>query len=158
VSRLLLVHVQMLTSRAALLDFQIPRGLRLQISSLAAPNFATSYTLGSVGVVDGSVSYLYSSLPLRKDFKSSRIDLHHVIRGYKRLQELRRPDESWWWETWHAGRRIDRRSEDGGTTSVSSAKTRQILCSTGASSCPSPDSRPCICDASPQRDNSASPP
>ncbi|KAH7067663.1 mitochondrial distribution and morphology protein 10 [Paraphoma chrysanthemicola] len=94
----------------ALLEFQIPRGLRLQISSLAAPNFATSYTLGSVGVVDGSVSYLYSSLPLRKDFKSSRIDLHHVIRGYKHLQELRRPDESWWWETWHAGRRIDRRN------------------------------------------------
>lgn len=95
--------------RVALLDFEIPRGLRLQISSLAAPNFATSYTLGSVGVVDGSVSYLYSSLPLRKEFKSSRIDLHHVIRGYKHLQELRRPDENWWWEVWHAGRRVDRR-------------------------------------------------
>ncbi|KAF1921597.1 mitochondrial distribution and morphology protein 10 [Ampelomyces quisqualis] len=94
----------------ALLDFEIPRGLRLQISSLAAPNFATSYTLGSVGVVDGSVSYLYSSLPLRKDFKSSRIDLHHVIRGYKHLQQLRKPDEKWWWETWHAGRRVDRKN------------------------------------------------
>jgi distribution and morphology protein 10 len=97
--------------RAALLDFDIPRGLRLQISSLAAPNFATSYTLGSVGVVDGSVSYLYSSLPLRKDFKSSRIDLHHVIRGYKHLRELRKPDEAWRWEMWHAGRRVDRKSE-----------------------------------------------
>ncbi|CAO2655429.1 Nn.00g104930.m01.CDS01 [Neocucurbitaria sp. VM-36] len=94
----------------ALLEFQIPRGLRLQISSLAAPNFATSYTLGSVGVVDGSVSYLYSSLPLRKEFKSSHIDLHHVIRGYKHLQELRRPDENWWWEVWHAGKRVDRRN------------------------------------------------
>ncbi|EAT76603.1 mitochondrial distribution and morphology protein 10 [Parastagonospora nodorum] len=93
----------------ALLDFDSPRGLRLQISSLAAPNFATSYTLGSVGVVDGSVSYLYSSLPLRKDFKSSRIDLHHVIRGFKHLQELRKPDEKWSWEQWHAGRRVDRK-------------------------------------------------
>ncbi|KAH5262936.1 mitochondrial distribution and morphology protein 10 [Parastagonospora nodorum] len=92
-----------------LLDFDSPRGLRLQISSLAAPNFATSYTLGSVGVVDGSVSYLYSSLPLRKDFKSSRIDLHHVIRGFKHLQELRKPDEKWSWEQWHAGRRVDRK-------------------------------------------------
>lgn len=97
-------------SIVALLDFDIPRGLRLQISSLAAPNFATSYTLGSVGVVDGSVSYLYSSLPLRKDFKSSRIDLHHVIRGYKHLQELRKPEEQWFWETWHAGKRVDRKS------------------------------------------------
>ncbi|KAJ4362558.1 Mitochondrial distribution and morphology protein 10 [Neocucurbitaria cava] len=94
----------------SLLEFQIPRGLRLQISSLAAPNFATSYTLGSVGVVDGSVSYLYSSLPLRKEFRSSHIDLHHVIRGYKHLQELRRPDENWWWEVWHAGKRVDRKN------------------------------------------------
>ncbi|KAJ4359388.1 Mitochondrial distribution and morphology protein 10 [Ascochyta clinopodiicola] len=94
----------------ALLDFQIPQGLRLQISSLAAPNFATSYTLGSVGVVDGSVSYLYSSLPLKKEFKSSHIDLKNVIRGYKHVQELRRPDENWWWELWHAGKRVDRKN------------------------------------------------
>ncbi|KAF1847225.1 uncharacterized protein K460DRAFT_352391 [Cucurbitaria berberidis CBS 394.84] len=97
-------------SARALLEFQIPRGLRLQISSLAAPNFATSYTLGSVGVVDGSVSYLYSSLPLRRELKSSHIDLHHVIRGYKHLQELRRPDEKYWWEVWHSGKRVDRKN------------------------------------------------
>lgn len=96
---------------AALLDFDIPRGLRMQISSLAAPNFATSYTLGSVGIVDGSVSYLYSSLPLRKDLRTSHIDLRHVIRGYKHTRELRRPDEKWSWEVWHAGQRIDRKSE-----------------------------------------------
>ncbi|KAF2112923.1 hypothetical protein BDV96DRAFT_496978 [Lophiotrema nucula] len=93
----------------ALLDFQTPKGLRLQISSLAAPNFATSYTLGSVGVVDGSVSYLYSSLPLRRKLKSSELELKHVIRGYRHLQDLRRPDDDWWWEIWHAGKRIDRR-------------------------------------------------
>ncbi|KAF2198458.1 mitochondrial distribution and morphology protein 10 [Delitschia confertaspora ATCC 74209] len=93
----------------ALLDFQTPRGLRLQISSLAAPNFATSYTLGSVGVVDGSVSYLYSSLPLTRSFRSSDLHLNHVIRGYRHLLDLRRPDEKWWWEVWHGGRRIDRR-------------------------------------------------
>ncbi|KAA8619136.1 Mitochondrial distribution and morphology protein 10 [Pyrenophora tritici-repentis] len=98
-------------SARALLDFDIPRGLRMQISSLAAPNFATSYTLGSVGIVDGSVSYLYSSLPLRKDLRTSHIDLHHVIRGYKHTKELRRPDEKWSWEVWHAGQRIDRKSE-----------------------------------------------
>ncbi|KAG9191401.1 hypothetical protein G6011_09489 [Alternaria panax] len=97
-------------SARALLDFDIPRGLRMQISSLAAPNFATSYTLGSVGVVDGSVSYLYSSLPLQKDFRTSHTDLHNVIRGYKHVQELRRPDEKWWWEVWHQGQRVDRKN------------------------------------------------
>jgi distribution and morphology protein 10 len=95
----------------ALLDFQTPRGLRLQISSLAAPNFATSYTLGSVGVVDGSLSYLYSSLPLSRKFKSSDLELHHVITGYKHLSELRKPDEKWWWEIWHSGKRVDRRGK-----------------------------------------------
>jgi distribution and morphology protein 10 len=56
------------------------------------------------------VSYLYSSLPLRRQLKSSSIDLHTVIRGYKHVQELRRPDDNWSWELWQAGRRIDRRS------------------------------------------------
>ncbi|KAF2838179.1 mitochondrial distribution and morphology protein 10 [Patellaria atrata CBS 101060] len=93
----------------ALLDFETPPGLRLNLSSLSSPNFATSYTVGSVGVVDGSLSYLYSSLPLKTESKSSDIDLYHVIRGYRHAQDLRRPDEPWWWEIWHEGKRIDRR-------------------------------------------------
>ena len=116
----------MALTNAALLDFQIPHGIRLQISSLAAPNFATSYTLGSVGVVDGSVSYLYSSLPLRKEFKSSHIDLKNVIRGYKHVKELRRPDENWWWELWHAGKRVDRKSESLATPAGAQRSHKQI--------------------------------
>ncbi|EON69592.1 mitochondrial distribution and morphology protein 10 [Coniosporium apollinis CBS 100218] len=93
----------------ALLDFETPRGLRLNVSSLASPKFASSYTIGTVGLVDGSLSYLYSSLPLEARFKSSEIDLHHVIQGYRQLQDLRQPDQSWWWEVWHKGKRVDRR-------------------------------------------------
>ena len=94
----------------------------MQISSLAAPNFATSYTVGSVGVLDGSVCYLYSSLPLRKEFKTSHIDLHNVIRGYKHVQELRRPDEKWVSEVWHAGQRVDRKSEHTSSNPCTTAK------------------------------------
>ncbi|KAK5171696.1 Mitochondrial distribution and morphology protein 10 [Oleoguttula sp. CCFEE 6159] len=97
------------TTAQALLDFETPRGLRLNVSSLSAPNFATSYTLGSVGVVDGSLSFLYSSLALNTPSKSSEINLHHVIRGYRQLRELRRPDEPWWWEQWQGGKRTDRK-------------------------------------------------
>jgi len=93
----------------ALLNFDTPRGLRLNFSSLSSPNFATSYALGSVGVVDGSLSYLYSSLPLHSSSRSSEIDLHNVIRGYRQIQELHRPEESWTWEQWQRGRRIDKR-------------------------------------------------
>jgi len=83
--------------------------LHLNISSLSSPNFATSYALGSVGFVDGSLSYLYSSLPLTGASQSRHIDLHDVIRGYRQIQELPAPDEPWMWEQWQGGRRTDRR-------------------------------------------------
>lgn len=96
---------------SALLDFSTPHGLRLSVSSLSSPNFATSYTLGSVGLVDGSLSYLYSSLPLDSTVsKSSLIPLSDLVPGYRQLDDLRRPDESWHWELWQQGKRIDRRS------------------------------------------------
>ncbi|KAI9831357.1 MAG: Mitochondrial distribution and morphology protein 10 [Sarea resinae] len=91
----------------ALLDFETPHGLQLNVSSLSSPNLATSYNLSSIGVVDGSLSYLYSSLPLHYTSRSKLIDLHHVIPGYRHLPELRRPDEPWWWEIWRGGKRVD---------------------------------------------------
>ncbi|KAF2103862.1 mitochondrial distribution and morphology protein 10 [Rhizodiscina lignyota] len=102
-------YANLTATAQSLLNFDIPRGLRLHVSSLSAPNFATSYTLGSVGVVDGSISYLYSSLQLRAPSKSGEIDLRNVIRGYRHSRELRAPDNPYWWETWQRGKRTDRR-------------------------------------------------
>ena len=81
------------------------------MSSLSSPNFATSYTLGSIGLVDGSLSYLYSSLPLLNlASKSNAINLSRLVLGYRQLQELRSQDEPWWWgEIWHQGKRVDKR-------------------------------------------------
>ncbi|KAK2629318.1 hypothetical protein QTJ16_000138 [Diplocarpon rosae] len=93
----------------ALLDFETPRGLHLNLSSLSSPNFATSYAIGSVGLVDGSLSYLYTSLPLHTKSQSGQIDLHDIIRGYRQIQELRKPEEAWMWEQWQGGNRIDKR-------------------------------------------------
>ncbi|OLN83750.1 Mitochondrial distribution and morphology protein 10 [Colletotrichum chlorophyti] len=79
----------------ALLNFPTPQGLRLTLSSLATPHFATSYQLGSVGVVDGSISYLYSSVPLRANLtpKSEAIPLPALLRSYRPLVDLpSRPD------------------------------------------------------------------
>lgn len=41
--------------------------------------------------------------------QSSTIDLRNLVRGYRHLSELRRPDESYLWEIWQAGRRIDKK-------------------------------------------------
>jgi mitochondrial distribution and morphology protein 10 len=64
----------------------------MTLSSLATPNFATSYQLGSVGIVDGSISYLYSSVPLRANIhpQSETIPLPTLLRSYRPLAELRR--------------------------------------------------------------------
>ena len=72
-----------------LLDLSIPQGLRVHVSSLASPRFATSYTLGSRGVVDGSLSFLYSSLALQVASRSSDVPLNALSRGYRHLRELR---------------------------------------------------------------------
>ncbi|KAH6680565.1 mitochondrial distribution and morphology protein 10 [Halenospora varia] len=102
-------YSQLTATARGLLDFETPRGLRLNLSSLSSPNFATSYAIGSVGLVDGALSYLYTSRPLRATSQSGALDLHDVIRGYRQIQELRRHDESWMWEQWHGGKRIDKR-------------------------------------------------
>ena len=61
----------------------------MTLSSLATPHFATSYTLGAIGVVDGSISYLYSSVPLADVVaRSDKIPLTALLRSYRQLQEL----------------------------------------------------------------------
>ncbi|KYK62017.1 hypothetical protein DCS_03162 [Drechmeria coniospora] len=77
----------------ALVGFPTPRGLRLTLSALASPNFATSYQLGSVGVVDGSVSYLFSSVPLRAFLtpQSEAVPLPQLLRSYRPLPPLLPP-------------------------------------------------------------------
>ncbi|KAK1749361.1 hypothetical protein QBC47DRAFT_395892 [Echria macrotheca] len=72
-----------------LIDFPLPLGLRLSLSSLATPHFATSYHLGSVGIVDGSISYLYTSVPLRGvAARSDRIPLPALLRSYRELHDI----------------------------------------------------------------------
>ncbi|KAK4083913.1 uncharacterized protein Triagg1_1575 [Trichoderma aggressivum f. europaeum] len=79
----------------ALLNFSTPRGLRLTLSALASPNFATSYQLGSVGVVDGSISYLFSSVPLRVLLtpQSESVPLPDLLRSYRPLTPVARRDD-----------------------------------------------------------------
>ncbi|KAL8683876.1 MAG: hypothetical protein Q9186_000219 [Xanthomendoza sp. 1 TL-2023] len=95
----------------ALLDFSTPLGLRLHISSLSTPHFASSYTLASTGLLSGSLSYLYTSLPLPLlPSATSSLPLPSFTpTSYRHLLPLRPPDPPWWWEIWQAGRRIDTR-------------------------------------------------
>lgn len=96
-------YASLTTTATNLLDFNIPHGIRLHVSSLSAPNSATSYTIGSQGVVNGSLSFLYSSAGLNLRSKSRDISLSTVIRGYRHLQELQRltqEDPPQVWQSW----------------------------------------------------------
>ncbi|PWY63883.1 hypothetical protein BO70DRAFT_383624 [Aspergillus heteromorphus CBS 117.55] len=71
----------------SLLDFSTPERLRVHLSSLSTPHFATSYTLGTVGLIDGSVSYLFSTAPLdHTPSRSSLIPLRKLSPGYRQVQ------------------------------------------------------------------------
>lgn len=80
------------------MNFQTPRGLRLSLSALASPNFATSYQLGSVGVVDGSISYLFASVPLNLLItpQSETVHLPELLRSYRPINQPQRiaPEET----------------------------------------------------------------
>jgi mitochondrial distribution and morphology protein 10 len=68
----------------ALLSFPTPSSLSLRVSSLSTPQFATSYTLSTLGQIDGSISYLYSSVPLgHVPSRTVSIPLRTLVRGYR---------------------------------------------------------------------------
>lgn len=70
----------------ALLSFATPSTLSLNVSSLSTPHFATAYTLSTLGQIDGSISYLYSTTPLAHiPSRSPNIPLRTLVRGYREI-------------------------------------------------------------------------
>lgn len=90
----------MTNGTTALLDFSTPERLRVHLSSLSTPNFATSYTLGTVGLIDGSVSYLYSTVPFTNTpSRSASIPLRKLSPGYRQVTPPIAPIEDWNWNS-----------------------------------------------------------
>ncbi|KAL4930939.1 mitochondrial distribution and morphology protein 10 [Aspergillus undulatus] len=85
----------------SLLDFTTPERARVHLSSLSTPNFATSYTLGTVGLIEGSVSYLYSNISFNDTpSKSALIPLRKLAPGYRQVQApIAPPVDSWNWDS-----------------------------------------------------------
>lgn len=81
----------------------------MNVSSLSSPNSATSYDFGHVGLINGSLSYLYTSLPLQSRHKSNDLDLKKFVDGYRHVKDLKEPEEEYTRAVWHGGRRIDKK-------------------------------------------------
>ncbi|KAG0161295.1 hypothetical protein PDIDSM_8829 [Penicillium digitatum] len=84
------------TTAQSILDFSTPERLRVHLSSLSTPHFATSYTLGTVGLLDGSVSYLFSTVPFNNlPSGSASIPLRKICPGYRQVQAPAAPIQTW---------------------------------------------------------------
>lgn len=71
----------------ALLAFTTPSSLSINVSSLSTANFATAYTLSTLGQIDGSLSYLYSTVGLGHiPSEAPTIPLKRLIHGYRDIR------------------------------------------------------------------------
>lgn len=72
-----------LATSDALLDFQVPNGGRLEISSQATPYLASSVTLSNRLAVTGLLAYLYLSVPIKNAIGTKDILLQDAIAGFR---------------------------------------------------------------------------
>lgn len=80
-----------------LLSFETPKTLSLHVSSLSSNNFASSYTLSTLGHIDGAISYLYTSNALAHiPAQSPSIPLRNLVRGYRDLRVPRVSEYTYW--------------------------------------------------------------
>ncbi|KSA02114.1 Mitochondrial distribution and morphology protein 10 [Debaryomyces fabryi] len=70
----------------ALLEFPIPNGCKVDLSSKATEHLASSFTLSNYHSINGSLAYLYSSIPLRNTMGTKDISLQDAISGFKMLE------------------------------------------------------------------------
>ncbi|KAF7718526.1 Mitochondrial distribution and morphology protein 10 [Penicillium ucsense] len=88
------------TTAQSILEFETPERFRIRLSSLSTPHFATSYSLGTVGLLDGSISYLFSTAPLyNTPSRSALIPLRKISPGYRQVQVPEAPNLTWGWNS-----------------------------------------------------------
>lgn len=81
----------------SLLSWETPRTISLHVSSLSSNNFASQYTLSTLGHIDGAISYLYTSHPLGYiPARSPSIPLRNLVRGYRDLRLPQVAGDTYW--------------------------------------------------------------
>ncbi|ORY24588.1 hypothetical protein BCR39DRAFT_472196 [Naematelia encephala] len=91
----------------ALIDFQLPQSLVLQLANAPAPIFFTSASLDALPQLNGAISYTTTSEPLNEIGPWRSIALRDVVERFRVYPPPRRPLPKD--EIWHGGRRIEGR-------------------------------------------------
>ncbi|TDL29467.1 hypothetical protein BD410DRAFT_779869 [Rickenella mellea] len=93
-------------SSEAILDFDVPTGLRVSVSKAPNSLFRTTYSLNALPTLTGTLGYIFTSCEL--DLKNSAgVRLKDMVGRFKVYDQPRRPEERP--EEWLAGERIDKR-------------------------------------------------
>ncbi|GEQ71736.1 hypothetical protein JCM33374_g5422 [Metschnikowia sp. JCM 33374] len=80
------IYSNILSTSNALLDFPIPRGGKLEVSSQATANSASSMSLSNHQAVNGSLAYIYSSARLSCATGTKDISLQDAIAGFRIIE------------------------------------------------------------------------
>lgn len=70
----------------ALLDFAVPNGGKLDVTSQPTEHLASSMTLLNYGYINGSLAYLYSSARLNNTLGTKDISLQDAIAGFRNIE------------------------------------------------------------------------
>lgn len=90
------IYSNITASSHALLEFSVPSGLKIDVSSRSSLNLASSFTLSNHHSLNGSLAYMYSSVALEGLPGSRRIPLQDAISGFRIIEpfESRPPPSS----------------------------------------------------------------
>jgi distribution and morphology protein 10 len=104
-SSLALSFSRVLNFFAAILDFEVPRGLHFHVSKSPNSLFNTTYSLNALPSLHGSLGYIFTSCDL--DIQSSaNVKFRDVVSGFK-IYDRPKPPELLGDETWLGGERVD---------------------------------------------------
>ena len=70
----------------ALLEFPIPNGFKIDTSSKTTEHLASSFTLSNYHSINGSLAYLYSSIPLTNTMGTKEVSLQDAIAGFRIIE------------------------------------------------------------------------
>lgn len=80
------IYANVTATSRALLDFPIPSGGKLDVTSKATDHLASSMTLLNHHLVHGSLAYLYSSTPLKNTAGTRDISLQDALAGFRIIE------------------------------------------------------------------------
>lgn len=80
------IYANVTATSRALLDFPIPSGGKLDVTSQATEHLASSMTLLNHNSIHGSLAYLYSSAPLKNTTGTKDISLQDAIAGFRVIE------------------------------------------------------------------------